>query len=127
MGAKSQQSKVKGKTIKSIRRDYEQAIKHTDGRLTSIAKYLDIHIQSAWTYLNKYPEINQQAKMRRQILLEKAEQNIEAYVNSPDNDYHYKATEFILKTLGRTVYSEKITQDINVNKLPDLKINFDKE
>ena len=115
--------KYKGISHDEIRKQYIKAIKHTDGRQISIAKYLGVNASTAKRYMDKYEDIKQMSEMRRKMMVERAEEHLERYVE----DGNWKAVKYVLSTLGRDVYSTKTETSISVDTPPTINIKMSDE
>jgi hypothetical protein len=102
---------------------YIDALNKTDGRIVSISKFINRSWSDVYAYLKNHPEFKLKQEARRAMFVEKAEENLGALLEDPDND---DIVKFVLKTLARETYSEKSTQEVKVSKMPEINISFEK-
>lgn len=81
---------------KLSKKKVKQAIEGSLGSVTIIADRCRVARGSIYGFFDKHPEFKDMAEKERDIILDKAENNLHNLVNKGD----WKATEFLLKTQG---------------------------
>ena len=74
-----------------------QAVEHTGGLISEIARRLNCHWQTAKTYVEQYPQAVEMLKSEKQTLIDAAENVIFQAVKNGD----IQAAKFVLMTLGK--------------------------
>lgn len=87
---------------KVSKKEVEAAIRSCSGRLTEVAKLLGWPYWKARSWMASHADHQALAEQLREELLDKAESEIAALLDSRDPEVRRDAAKFVLKELGRS-------------------------
>ena len=97
-------------------KEITEIVEKTSGMTHDILALLDC-TRSQWqSYLEKHPDVKQICKSSREAVVDRAEARMLQAVNSDNEMLAEKASEFVLKTLGKSRgWGQDPSTQINVN------------
>ena len=96
------------------------AADRSNGTYVSVAKQLGCKsVLTAKRWLEKFDDVHEIFMQKKAQLIDVAENTLYDCLHSDNDAVRLKASEFILKTVGRDLYGEKINEDTQA-KLVDL-------
>ena len=98
------------------------AIGRNKGIKTAVCRELDCSIYELNHYLNIHSELKPIFAEAKREIVSLAEEKLLQNLNSEDESIRQRAIEFILKTLGKDIYSTDPTTQINVVSDKEIEI-----
>lgn len=119
----------KNKPAQVPKQRFKQAIWQSFGNVSALAKLLEVNYTSLRCYLSDHPELAEEMKQAREVLVDQAEEYVLKCLNDTTLDDKVKIdlAKFILKSQGKARGwndSPTIAQQINVTGEVDLQSIF---
>lgn len=88
------------------------AAENSNGTYISLARQLGCKsVLTAKAWIEKYPDVYDVFMQKKRQLIDVAEDTLFDCLNSQNDAVRLKAAEFVLKTVGRDIYGEKLGED----------------
>ena len=90
----------------------KQAAENSNGTYVSLSKQLGCKsVLTAKRWIEKYEDVHSIFMQKKAQLLDVAEDTLFECLNSKHDSVRLKAAEFVLKTVGRDLYGDKVNED----------------